>query len=75
MSRAEIALAWLHAKAAVAAPIIGVAKSRHITDAVAALELSLSAEEIERLERHYVPHPVLFGGARQTDGFELTLKA
>jgi 1-deoxyxylulose-5-phosphate synthase len=45
-------------KAEVSAPIIGVTKPQHLEDAVAALELTLEREEIERLERDYVPHAV-----------------
>jgi aryl-alcohol dehydrogenase-like predicted oxidoreductase len=56
--RAQVALAWLMQKSAVIAPIIGVTKPQHLDDAVAALELSLEREEIERLERDYVPHAV-----------------
>jgi aryl-alcohol dehydrogenase-like predicted oxidoreductase len=53
-----VALAWLMQKAEVSAPIIGVTKPQHLEDAVAALELTLEREEIERLERDYVPHAV-----------------
>jgi 1-deoxyxylulose-5-phosphate synthase len=43
----------------VTAPIIGVTKSVHISDAVAALDLSLSTEEVARLESDYAPHVVV----------------
>ena len=56
---AQIALAWLLHKPGVAAPIIGATKMAHLEDAISALEIELSAKEIERLEKHYVPHPVL----------------
>jgi aryl-alcohol dehydrogenase-like predicted oxidoreductase len=55
---AQIALAWLLSKPAVAAPIIGATKIHHLDDAIAALEVQLSAEEIKRLEAPYRPHPV-----------------
>jgi 1-deoxyxylulose-5-phosphate synthase len=58
MPRAQVAIAWLAQKSAVTAPIIGVSKLQHLDDAVAALELKLTAEEIARLEAPYVPHPV-----------------
>ncbi|MCS0500769.1 aldo/keto reductase [Ancylobacter mangrovi] len=56
--RAQVALAWLCAKPGVTAPIVGASKSGHLTDAVAALELRLTAEEIAQLEGPYVPHRV-----------------
>jgi aryl-alcohol dehydrogenase (NADP+) len=56
---AQIALAWLLHKPNVAAPIIGATKMRHLEQAVAALDIELSREEIESLEEPYQPHPVL----------------
>jgi len=56
---AQIALAWLLHKQGVTAPIIGATKLSHVADAVAAEQLDLSDDEIERLEEPYVPHPVL----------------
>ena len=56
---AQVALAWLLHKPGVTAPIIGATKLGHLADALAAEELSLSPEEIERLEQPYAPHPVL----------------
>ncbi len=58
VSRAQVALAWILSKPVVSAPIIGATKLHHIDDAVAAVDLDLSDEEIERLEKPYVPHPV-----------------
>jgi aryl-alcohol dehydrogenase-like predicted oxidoreductase len=55
---AQIALAWLLHRPGVTAPIIGATKLQHLQDALAAEELSLSPEEIERLEQPYEPHPV-----------------
>jgi len=52
---AQIALAWLLSKEAVTAPIVGVTKPQHLTDAVAALDLKLSDEERQRLEAPYIP--------------------
>ena len=57
--RAQVALAWLLSRPAVNAPIVGATKPHHLTDAVAALSLRLTAEEIAALEAPYVPHPVL----------------
>ncbi|RTL49798.1 MAG: aldo/keto reductase [Bradyrhizobiaceae bacterium] len=56
--RAQVALAWVIQKPGVTAPIIGAAKPNHLTDAVAALSLHLSAEEIAALESHYIPHQI-----------------
>ena len=57
--RAEIALAWLLHKPVVTAPIVGASKQQHLNDAIAALSLKLSTEEIAALEEPYVPHPVV----------------
>jgi 1-deoxyxylulose-5-phosphate synthase len=54
--RAQVALAWLLHQPAVTAPIVGATRPEHIADAVAAVELELSDEELARLEEHYVPH-------------------
>jgi aryl-alcohol dehydrogenase (NADP+) len=56
---AQIALAWLLHKPGVTAPIVGASKPHHLQDAVAAVNLKLSKEEIDQLESVYVPHPVL----------------
>jgi 1-deoxyxylulose-5-phosphate synthase len=55
---AQVALAWLLHRPGVTAPIIGATKLEHLQDALAAEQLSLSPEEIERLEELYTPHPV-----------------
>lgn len=54
---AQISLAWVLAKSEVTAPIVGVTKSEHLADAVAALDVDLSSEEIRTVEMPYVPHP------------------
>ncbi len=56
--RAHVAIAWLLSKTAVSAPIIGATKQSHIPDAVAALDLKLSSEDIDRLEAPYKPQGV-----------------
>jgi 1-deoxyxylulose-5-phosphate synthase len=53
--RAQVALAWLLHKPAVTAPIVGVTRQQHLTDALAAVDLRLSDDELSRLEEHYVP--------------------
>ncbi|GIF76014.1 aldo/keto reductase [Asanoa siamensis] len=54
-SRAAVALAWVLAKSPVTAPIVGITKNHHIPDAVAALDVELSDDEIALLEEHYAP--------------------
>jgi aryl-alcohol dehydrogenase-like predicted oxidoreductase len=54
-----VALAWLLHKPGISAPIVGATKLEHLEEAIAAANLSLSPEEIERLEEPYIPHPVL----------------
>ena len=56
---AQVALAWMLSKPAVTAPIVGATKAHHLDDAVAALELELTVEEVQRLEEPYGPHPVV----------------
>jgi aryl-alcohol dehydrogenase-like predicted oxidoreductase len=56
---AQVALAWMLHKPGITAPIVGATRIGHMDDALAAAELALSAEEIERLEEPYVPHPIL----------------
>ena len=55
---AQVALAWLLHRPGVTAPIVGATKSGHVEDALAAVELSLSDDELARLEEPYVPHAV-----------------
>src|SRR5512139_3691355 len=58
----QIALAWILHKPYVNSPIIGATKMDHLDQAIAALEIQLSEEEIKRLEEPYRPHPVLGHG-------------
>jgi len=58
-SSAQIALAWLLQKPGVTAPIIGCTKMNHLEEAAAAIEITLSDDEIAFLEEPYRPHPVL----------------
>lgn len=59
VSRAQIALAWLLTKPAVAAPIVGASRAEQLADLVNAVEVELSREEIIELESVYQPHPVV----------------
>jgi 1-deoxyxylulose-5-phosphate synthase len=54
---AQIALAWMLRKPEIASPVIGATKPRHLEDAVAAVSVKLSDEEVVRLEELYQPHP------------------
>ncbi len=56
---AQLALAWMLSKPLVTAPIIGATKPNHLEDAVAAVSLRLTSQEIQQLEEAYQPHPVL----------------
>jgi aryl-alcohol dehydrogenase-like predicted oxidoreductase len=56
--RAQVALAWLLHKPVVTAPIVGASKPQHLEDAVAALSIKLTPEEMTELEEPYVPHAV-----------------
>jgi 1-deoxyxylulose-5-phosphate synthase len=57
--RVHIALAWLLQKKPVTAPIIGATKNSHLEDAVGALSVELTQEEVTYLEEPYVPHPIV----------------
>jgi aryl-alcohol dehydrogenase-like predicted oxidoreductase len=59
LPNAQIALAWMLSKPVITAPIVGASKLGHLEDAVAAVGVKLSADEIKRLEEPYQPHPVL----------------
>ena len=56
--RAQIALAWLASRPAVTAPIVGAPRPLHLADAIAALDVQLTPEEIDQLEKPYVPHRI-----------------
>ena len=58
-SPAQVALAWLLGKPAVTAPIVGATRLGHLEEAVGAVEVTLSDDEVARLEAPYRPHPVL----------------
>jgi aryl-alcohol dehydrogenase-like predicted oxidoreductase len=59
VSQAQVALAWMMQKPAIAGPIVGATKAHHLEDAAAAVTLKLSADEMKALEEPYVAHPVL----------------
>jgi aryl-alcohol dehydrogenase-like predicted oxidoreductase len=56
---AQVALAWLLGRPGVTAPIVGATKVRHLDDAVAAVGVTLTGDEMARLEAPYRPHRVL----------------
>jgi aryl-alcohol dehydrogenase-like predicted oxidoreductase len=57
--RAQVALAWVLSKPVITAPIVGATKLDHLDDAIAAVDVRLSGEEIAALEEPYVPHEVV----------------
>jgi len=59
VKNAQVALAWMLAKPGITAPIVGASKMYQLEDALAALDVKLTADEIARLEEPYEPHPVL----------------
>ncbi len=71
INRARVAMAWLLQKPEITAPIIGVTKPAHLTDALGALAVTLNPEEIAALEAPYVPHAV---AGIQTPGTAKPLK-
>ncbi len=58
LTRAQVALAWVLSKPVISAPIIGGTRMQHLSDAVAAVDVMLSDEEVKRLEEPYTPHSV-----------------
>ena len=58
VSAAQVALAWVMAQPAVTSPIVGVTKPEHLDDAVQAVELELSDDELEELSAGYLPHSI-----------------
>jgi len=59
VTSAQIALAWMLGKPYITAPIIGTSKMEHLEQAIAALDIELSEDEVASLEEAYQPHPVL----------------
>jgi 1-deoxyxylulose-5-phosphate synthase len=59
VARVHIALAWLLQKKPVTAPIIGATKISHLGDAIGALSVKLTQDEVAYLEEPYVPHPIV----------------
>ena len=59
VNNAQVALAWVLAQPGISAPIVGASKVQHLEDALHALDLTLTPEEIRSLEELYEPHLVL----------------
>jgi aryl-alcohol dehydrogenase-like predicted oxidoreductase len=55
----QIALAWLVGKPGVTAPVLGATRPEHVDEAVAALQIKLTGEDVSDLEELYQPHPLL----------------
>lgn len=58
ISKAQVALAWLLAQETVTSPIVGVSRPEQLTDALAAVDLSLEGEDLVALEEHYTPRAI-----------------
>lgn len=71
---AQVALAWVLQKPGVTSPILGATKQKHIDDAIAALEITLTQDEVNALEAPYVPHPVMGMFDMPLPELKLTLK-
>lgn len=56
---AQVALAWMYTKPNIASPIVGTTKPHHLDDALAAMDVNLTEDEVQRLEEPYRPHPVI----------------
>lgn len=56
---AQVALAWMYTKPNIASPIVGTTKPHHLDDALAAMDVNLTDDEVARLEEPYRPHPVI----------------
>jgi len=59
VTASQVALAWVLSKPYITAPIVGSSKIEHLDQAIAALDINLSEEDIKNLEESYQPHPVL----------------
>ena len=59
VSRAQVALAWMLGKSTVTSPIVGATKPHHLDDAVAAVDIELTDDEVATLEAPYAPHAVV----------------
>lgn len=56
---AQVALAWMYTKPNITSPIVGTSKPHHLDDALAAMEVNLTEDEVKHLEEPYRPHPVI----------------
>jgi aryl-alcohol dehydrogenase-like predicted oxidoreductase len=59
LSNTQVALAWMLAKPWISAPIVGASKMHHLDEAISALDVKLSDEEVKKIEEPYKPHVVL----------------
>lgn len=74
ISPAEVALAWLLQKPGITSPIIGATNPNHLANAIDALNLKLTAEEVAALEQHYATRPVSGVTFPLSNEFELTVR-
>jgi 1-deoxyxylulose-5-phosphate synthase len=64
IAMAQVGLAWVLRNPVVSAPIIGATKARHLSDAVAALDVELTDDEVAALEEHYTARKPTFYGSK-----------
>ncbi len=62
VTRAQIGLAWHHAKPYISAPIAGIGKANHLKDAIASTRIELTDEEIQAMEKEYMDRPAVVSG-------------
>jgi aryl-alcohol dehydrogenase-like predicted oxidoreductase len=55
---AQVAYAWVASRSAITAPIVGISRPGQFDDAVKALEINLTVEDVAELERDYLPKPI-----------------
>ncbi|MDN3352394.1 aldo/keto reductase [Actinomadura sp. DC4] len=58
VDRAQVALAWVLRNPVVTSPIVGMGRDKHLDDALAALAIELTDDEVEQLEKHYTPREI-----------------
>jgi len=64
IAMAQVALAWVLRNPVVSSPIIGATRPHHLTDAVAALDVTLTGDEVSALEEHYTPRKPTYYGSK-----------
>lgn len=74
VSPAEVSIAWLLRKPGITSPIIGTTKPKHLTEAIAALDLQLTDKDVSALEQYYATRPVMGMYFPVSDELKLSVK-